>query len=86
MTFREQQSLLVHLHPYLNNISNNNKIMQQQLLKKELKKKMMGKMTRMFPELTIPLTTQVYRSVQKLRNFLNIFKDINLKKLTLTQN
>jgi hypothetical protein len=65
MTFREQQSQLVNLHLYLNNISNNNKVIQQQLHKKELKKKMMEKMIKMFLELTIQLITLTYRSVLK---------------------
>jgi hypothetical protein len=81
----EQQNQLDHQHLYLNNISSNNKAIQQQLRKKELKRKMMEKMIRMFPELIIPLITQVYKSVQKSKNFLNTFKDINLKKLTLIQ-
>jgi hypothetical protein len=65
MTFREQQSQLVNLHLYLNNISNNNKVIQQQLHKKELKKKMMEKKIKMFLELTIQLITLTYRSVLK---------------------
>jgi hypothetical protein len=83
MTFKEQQSQLVNLHLYLNNTSNNNTVIQQQLHKKELKKKMMEKMRKMFLELTIQLITLTYRSVLKLRSFLNIFKDINPKKLIL---
>jgi len=61
MMYNEQLNLLVPLLPYHNNTSSNNKVIKQQLHKKELKKKMMERMIKMFPELIIQQIIQIYK-------------------------